>query len=90
MKIITMAHPVQALLRYHILRDRKPRILFHNSISANIDTLWTRTLVEFGDFEQDTMVMNGVRMIGQILKNRVELLGLKTILIGLLEEVKII
>ena len=90
MKITAMAHLVQALLKYHILRDWKPRILFHNGISSNIDTLWTRTLVEFGDFEQDTMVMNGVRMIRKILKNRVELLGLKTILVGLLEEVKII
>ncbi|MDI6640358.1 MAG: hypothetical protein QMD78_06015 [Methanocellales archaeon] len=64
MKITAIAHPMQALLKYHGLKDWELRIPFHDSISVNIDALWTRTTVEFGDFGQDVIIMNGARVMG--------------------------
>ncbi|NKQ38614.1 MAG: diphosphomevalonate decarboxylase [Methanosarcinales archaeon] len=63
MKATAIAHPMQGLLKYHGLIDKELRIPFHDSISVNIDALYTKTTVEFGDFEQDTIVMNGKKLI---------------------------
>lgn len=62
MKATAIAHPMQALLKYHGLIDKELRIPFHDSISVNVDALHTKTTVEFGDFEQDTVMMNGKEM----------------------------
>jgi len=60
LKMVTtaIAHPMQALVKYHGLKDWKLRIPFHDSVSVNVDALWTKTSVEFGDFEQDYIEIN--------------------------------
>ncbi|ATZ61489.2 MAG: diphosphomevalonate decarboxylase [Methanosarcinales archaeon Met12] len=63
MKATAIAHPMQALLKYHGLIDKELRIPFHDSISVNVDALHTKTTVEFGDFEQDIVMMNGKEMV---------------------------
>ena len=52
MKATAIAHPMQGLIKYHGLRNEKLRIPFHDSISVNVDKLWTKTTVEFGDYKQ--------------------------------------
>ncbi|MDI6888622.1 MAG: hypothetical protein QMC78_02850 [Methanocellales archaeon] len=59
MMATSIAHPMQALVKYHGLKDWELRIPFHDSISVNVDTLWTKTSVQFGDFEQDVIEING-------------------------------
>lgn len=54
-----VAHPMQALIKYHGLRDWGLRIPYHDSISVNMDALLTRTRVEFGDFSSDSISING-------------------------------
>lgn len=68
MKATAMAHPMQALAKYHGLRDKKLRIPFHDSISVNVDALYTKTTVEFGDFKQDTVTINGQQIGGSALQ----------------------
>ncbi len=59
MKATAVAHPMQALIKYHGLKDWTLRIPYHDSVSVNIDVLWTKTTVEFGDFDSDSIIING-------------------------------
>ncbi len=68
MKAKARAHPIQGLIKYHGLRNRILRIPYHDSISANVDALWTETEVEFGEFGADELWINGVKSSQQELK----------------------
>jgi diphosphomevalonate decarboxylase len=47
-------------VKYHGLKDRKRRIPFHDSISVCVETLTTKTTVEFGTgFSHDIIEING-------------------------------
>lgn len=61
MKAAAIAHPMQALVKYHGLRDWKLRIPYHDSISVNMEALVTKTTVEFGDFEEDEVFLNSAK-----------------------------
>jgi len=63
MKATAIAHPMQGLLKYHGLKNSDLRIPFHDSISVTVDALYTKTTVEFGDFEKDTIKMNGKELV---------------------------
>jgi len=52
---------MQGLVKYHGLKDQVLRIPFHDSISVNVEALYTETEVEFGDFEEDELWINGVK-----------------------------
>lgn len=52
------AHAMQALVHYHGLKDWDLRIPFHDSISVNVDSLFTITKVEFGDFQHDSVTVD--------------------------------
>ena len=43
-----VAHPIQGLIKYHGLRDRRLRLPYHDSISVCTAPLLTHTTVEFG------------------------------------------
>jgi len=59
MKSTAIAHPMQGLLKYHGLKDWNLRIPYHDSISVTLDSLWTKTSVEFGNFENDEIFIDG-------------------------------
>lgn len=61
------AHAMQGLVKYHGLKDWKLRIPYHDSISANLNSLYTISEVEFGDFESDTLIINGNQVKGRAL-----------------------
>ena len=50
-KATAIAHTMQGLLKYHGLKNHELRIPFHDSISVNLDALYTKTTVEFGNYE---------------------------------------
>ena len=64
MKSTAIAHPMQGLLKYHGLKDWDLRIPYHDSISFTLDSLWTKTSVEFGNFE------NVLKKADQIKQNK--------------------
>lgn len=53
---------MQALVKYHGLKDWDLRIPYHDSISVNTDCLYTITSVTFGDFERDVVYYNGAEV----------------------------
>lgn len=61
MRAKARAHPMQGLIKYHGLKDRTLRIPFHDSISVNVEALYTETEVEFGAFEEDELWINGAK-----------------------------
>lgn len=67
MKAAAIAHPMQALVKYHGLKDWNLRIPYHDSISVNLEALWTKTTVEFEDFGEDSIVINNVKREGRVL-----------------------
>jgi phosphomevalonate decarboxylase len=58
MKATATAHPIQGLIKYHGLVDPVLRLPFHDSISVCTAPLLTRTTVEFGDFESDSLTVD--------------------------------
>lgn len=64
-KATAKAHTMQGLVKYHGLRDWELRLPYHNSLSVNIESLWTTTTVEFGDFSEDTLFINNDRVTGR-------------------------
>ena len=58
-KATAVAHTMQGLLKYHGLKDHDLRIPFHDSISVNLEALWTKTTVEFGSWEKDSLSIDG-------------------------------
>ena len=57
-KATAKAHAMQGLLKYHGMKDSKLRIPYHDSISVCLDALFTKTTVEFGNFEKDELTIN--------------------------------
>ena len=68
MKARALAHPMQALVKYHGLRDWSLRIPYHDSISVNVDALYTVTEVEFGNYPADRALVNGIELSGRELE----------------------
>ena len=66
MKSTAIAHPMQGLLKYHGLKDWDLRIPYHDSISVTLDSLWTKTSVEFGNFENDEIFIDGKQYDGSV------------------------
>ncbi len=64
LKATAIAHPMQGLVKYHGMRNSELRIPFHDSISVNIESLWTKTTVEFGDFSEDQLFIGRKRVEG--------------------------
>ncbi|MEE8198201.1 MAG: diphosphomevalonate decarboxylase [Thermoplasmata archaeon] len=58
MKATATAHPIQGLIKYHGLLDPVLRLPFHDSISVCTAPLLTRTTVEFGDYEADSLTVD--------------------------------
>ena len=67
-KATALAHPIQGLIKYHGLVDERLRLPFHDSISVCTAPLATKTTIEFGDFPEDTAVINGRRVAGHELE----------------------
>ena len=67
-KATAVAHPIQGLIKYHGLVDERLRLPFHDSISVCTAPLTTRTTIEFGDFSEDTAMINGRRVAGHELE----------------------
>ena len=76
MKATAIAHPMQGLIKYHGLRNEKLRIPFHDSISVNVDELWTKTTVEFGDYKQDRISINKKEIYGLAKQRAIEVLNI--------------
>ena len=58
-KATAVAHTIQGLMKYHGLKDRKRRIPYHDSISVCVEALTTTATMEFGDYSQDIIEING-------------------------------
>lgn len=63
-KATAIAHTIQGLIKYHGLKDKKRRIPFHNSISVCAEALTTTATIEFGDYSQDSIEINGKHAVG--------------------------
>jgi len=74
MRATAKAFTMQALIKYHGLRDWDLRIPYHDSISVNTDCLYTVTTVEFGDYEDDVVLVNGEAATGRGLERVVRVL----------------
>ena len=59
-KATARAHPMEGLVKYHGLKNWSLRIPYHDSISVNLDALWTETEVEFGEYRRDSVLIDGV------------------------------
>lgn len=60
MKAKAKGYAMQGLVKYHGLRNWALRLPFHDSISVNVDSIWTETEVEFGEFGRDSLLIDGV------------------------------
>ncbi len=63
-KASAIAHPIQGLIKYHGLRDPLLRLPYHDSISVCTAPLFTRTTIEFGDFDRDEAIIDGMPVSG--------------------------
>jgi phosphomevalonate decarboxylase len=71
-KATAVAHPIQGLVKYHGLKDPKLRIPYHDSISACVKALSTRTTVEtLQESKRNEITVNGKQIAGKE-KERVE------------------
>jgi len=59
------AYTMQALVKYHGLRDWDLRIPYHDSISVNTDVAYTVAWVEFCDGVSDVVFAEGVELVGR-------------------------
>jgi phosphomevalonate decarboxylase len=60
MKTTVIAHPIQGLIKYHGLRDRRLRLPFHDSISVCAEALNTTTTIEKVEgLERNLLKING-------------------------------
>ncbi len=57
-KSTAIAHPNIAFIKYWGKKDENLRIPFNNSISMNLGNLYTKTTVEFGDFNEDIVIID--------------------------------
>lgn len=69
------AYTMQALVKYHGLKDWELRIPYHDSISVNTDCLYTVTTVEFGDYESDKLLINGEEVGGRPLERVISVIN---------------
>ncbi len=74
-KATAKAYTMQALIKYHGLKDWELRIPYHDSISVNTDCLYTVTTVEFGDYEKDRLIINGEEIGGRALERVVSIIN---------------
>ncbi|MFQ6105599.1 MAG: diphosphomevalonate decarboxylase [Candidatus Hydrothermarchaeaceae archaeon] len=86
--MIAIAHPMQALVKYHGLRDWRLRIPYHDSISVNMDALWTETSVEFA--EEDRAVINGETVAGKQFERILAVVNKVRGLAGVKEKISIV
>ena len=56
---------MQALVKYHGLRNWSLRIPYHDSISVNTDVAYTTARVTFGSYESDKVLSGGVELEGR-------------------------
>lgn len=56
---------MEGLVKYHGLKDWNLRIPYHDSISVNLEAFTTVTEVEFGDFGEDSAVVDGQKLTGR-------------------------
>ncbi|MCS7145541.1 MAG: diphosphomevalonate decarboxylase [Nitrososphaerota archaeon] len=64
-RAVAKAYTMQALVKYHGLRDWELRIPFHDSISVNTDVAFTVARVEFTSRESDVVMAGGVELKGR-------------------------
>jgi phosphomevalonate decarboxylase len=65
MKATVIAHPIQGLIKYHGLRDRRLRLPFHDSISVCAKALNTTTSIETVEgLEENLLTINGRDVFG--------------------------
>ncbi|MEM0481741.1 MAG: diphosphomevalonate decarboxylase [Nitrososphaerota archaeon] len=62
---VAKAYTMQALVKYHGLRDWSLRIPYHDSISVNTDVAYTTARVSFGSYESDAVLSGGVQLEGR-------------------------
>lgn len=58
-KASAVAHTIQGLMKYHGLKDKKRRLPYHDSISVCVEALTTTATIEFGNYPQDVIDING-------------------------------
>ena len=75
-KATAIAHTMQGLLKYHGLKDYDLRIPFHDSISVNLEALWTKTTVEFGNWENDSLIINGTYQKNDTLQRALSIINI--------------
>lgn len=89
-KATAIAHTMQGLLKYHGLKNHELRIPFHDSISVNLDALYTKTTVEFGNYENDSLKINEQKQKGNVLDRSLTIINKIRKMSGIQEKVKII
>jgi len=62
---VAKAYTMQALVKYHGLRDWSLRLPFHDSISVNTDVAYTTARVSFGPYGRDAVISGGVELEGR-------------------------
>ena len=85
MKATAKAHPIQGLVKYHVMHDEELRLPYHDSISVCTAPSHTRTTVEFDpDLEADHYVVDdevlegrGAERVRSVVDRVRELAGLK-------------
>jgi len=65
-----VAHPIQGLIKYHGLKNKKLRLPYHDSVSVCTAPLQTKTTFEFTS-EETEVIVDGNRLSGHEL-GRVE------------------
>ena len=88
-KATAKAHAMQGLLKYHGMKDSKLRIPYHDSISVCLDALFTKTTVEFGNFEEDGLIINNEMQKGTVLNRALTIIDKIRSLSDINEKVKI-
>lgn len=89
-KATAIANTMQGLLKYHGLKNNELRIPYHDSISVNLDALYTKTTVEFGNYEEDELIINNVKQNGSVLKRSLSIIEKIRNLSQINEKVKIV
>ena len=58
MKATAIANANIALVKYWGKRNKELILPYNSSISMTCDGLWSKTTVEFGNYEEDTIIIN--------------------------------
>ena len=88
-KATAKANAMQGLLKYHGMKDSELRIPYHDSISVCLDALFTKTTVEFGNFEEDGLIINNEMQKGTVLNRALTIIDKIRSLADINERVKI-